>query len=630
PYRSAFYAFGIEAIDTAAERAAVISRTLAAFSSPRPSFGVALAPQPHPNFEVPIAPPGSVITHIVRVRHIGEVGSLDTFSLSITGQWSAQVTPTQVTLAPCAASWVTVSVSVPATATWDASDGVTLTATSTLSPAFSAAVALRQKTPRGILLVDDDRFFDREADYLGDLALYGNRADRWSTRGGDAANSPPLSVLQLYPLVIWFNAYDWFSPISGDELDRLGAYLEGGGRLLLTSQAALHLNGGHPVVRRHFGVGQISLTDATSNVFGTPSHWVGMGLVSGTLLTGLNGRFPYNWNLSTSIQPVRSAQVVLRGDSGQPFGLIHEQVAHGAPISSHLPGWLAPATWRAALLPFALETLTPSVRAELTNRLVGWLSWLGESSLEAHSAQAAPGDPITFSVRAQLDGARNAPITAQVALSVMLSSDAYLASSALNNPQPPHYAGEWSGTLGAGHSQSWTFVVTTPLTLPAGSVVTATAFFVLERVGIRFARQAAVRIGGPLLTTSLVLSPPVPTWGGLVTATARVTNVGSALAPSAALDIVVPKPLRVLTGTLSVPSSGTIISAPNRARWLGALAPGEGISVTYVLTLPALTLVPGAYYHAIMASEGRAPYVQSAHWLQPLTWSSHLPIVRRP
>lgn len=631
PYRSAFYSFGIEAIDTAAERAAVISRTLAAFEVPRPLFGVALAPQLHPNFEIPVAPPGGVITHAVRVRHIGEVGSAEVFTLSLAGgQWSAQISPTAVTLSPCATAWVTVTVTVPATATWDALNVMTLTATSSLSPTFSASVALRQKTPRGILLVDDDRFFDREADYLADLAVYGNLADRWSTRGGDAANSPPLSVLQLYPLVIWFNAYDWFDPISNDELTRLGAYLEGGGRLLFTSQAALHLRQEHSAVSRYLGVAQLNATDATSNVFGVPAPWVGSRLVSGTLLTGPNGRFPYNWNLSASVQPIPRAQIVLRGDSGQPFGLAHERTAHGAVVTSHLTSWLAPASWRAAVLPFALETLTPSVRGELTNRLVGWLSWLGESSLEADRAYALPGEPVTFTVRAQLDAARTAPITAHVALSAQVSGGAEVVASTLGNPQPPHGAGDWAGALTSGQSQVWVFVVTTPLTLPAGSAITATAFFSLEGIGIRFARQAAVRVGGSHLTTALVLSPSAPSWGGWVTATAFLTNIGGASAPSAVLDVVVPTPLQLLTRTVNAPSSGTVVSASNRVRWLGALAPGEGISLTYVFTLPAFSPMPGAYYHAVMAGNGDVPYTQSAQWIEPPIRLLHLPAVRRP
>jgi len=215
PYRSALYAFGLEAIDTTAERAAVISRTLAAFAALSPTVGVALAHQPHPNFDLPAALPGQTITHVVRVRHIGEAGGTDTFSLTLSGGgWPAQVTPRAVTLAPCNAAFVTVTIQVPLTATWDAHDALTLTATSIASPAASASVVLSHKTPAGILLVDDDRFFDKEDDYLDALAAYGNRADRWSTRGGDAAQGPPLDVLRMYPLVIWFNAYDWFSPLS--------------------------------------------------------------------------------------------------------------------------------------------------------------------------------------------------------------------------------------------------------------------------------------------------------------------------------------------------------------------------------------------------------------------------------
>jgi hypothetical protein len=631
PYRSALYAFGLEAIDTTAERAVVISRTLAAFAALSPTAGVALAHLPYPSFDLPAALPGQTITHVVRVRHIGEAGGTDTLSLTLAGGgWLAQVNPSTVTLAPCSAAFVTVTVQVPLTATWDAHNALTLTATSIVSPAASASVVLSHKTPAGILLVDDDRFFDKEDDYLDALAAYGNRADRWSTRGGDAAQGPPLDVLRMYPLVIWFNAYDWFSPLSAAELERLGAYLEGGGRVMLSSQAALHYLAGHPGLARYFGLAGIDFTDATSNVVGAPGHAIGVGYAGGTLLTGLGERFPYNWNLSTAVQPVQTAGVVVRGDSGQPFGLAQTGLASGPRFMPNFQGALAPEQWRAVLLPWAFETLEPSARRALMNRIVGWLSWLGESSLAADAPDASPGQQVTFTLAAQLDPVRaSSPLTATVSLSATLAGEGALVSSNLPAFVPPADAGSWHGVITAGQRLSWTFVAQVPATATAGSALTATAFFSLDEVGIRFVKSASVRVGGPTLTAALQLSDSAPRWGDRITATVVLTNLGATLAPSATLDAVVPTGLILLTDTVSGPGTGDLRVAGNRLTWRGPLDSGAAISVTYAFTLPRFMPSPDAYYHAVMfGQQGRCEGQRDA-WIIPRTWRGWLPITRR-
>ena len=630
PYRSALYAFGLEAIDTTAERAAVISHTLAAFAALSPTVGVALAHQPHPNFDLPAALPGQTITHAVRVRHTGEAGSSDTFQIALSGgQWPAQVTPSAVTLAPCSAAFVTVTVQVPLAATWDARDALTLTATSTISPAASASVVLSHKTPAGILLVDDDRFFDKEGDYLDALMAYGNRADRWSTRGGDAAQGPPLDVLRMYPLVIWFNAYDWFSPLSVAELGRLGEYLEGGGRLMISSQAALHHLEGQPALARYFGLASIDFTDATSNVLSAPGHAIGAEFISGTLLTGLGGRFPYNWNLSTAVQPISTAGVVVRGDSGQPFGLAQTGLASRPQFAPNFQGALAPREWRAGMLPWAFEALEPSARRALMNQIVGWLSWLGESSLEAEALAVMPGQPATFTLVARLDSVRAAlPLTAVASLSATLAGEGALVSSTLPAFAPPADAGAWQGVITAGQHLSWTFVVQVPPTATTGSTLTATAFLSLDEAGIRFARSASVRVGRPVLTAALQLPAGAPRWGDRLTATVVLTNLGSTFAPSTTLDAVIPTGLRLLTDTVAGPGTGDLRSAGNRLIWRGPIGAGAAISVTYAFTLPQFMPWPEAYYHAAMFGQAGQLEGQRDAWIAPQTWRRWLPLTR--
>ncbi|MDW8293451.1 MAG: S8 family serine peptidase [Anaerolineae bacterium] len=630
PYRAALFAFGIEAIHSATERAAVISRTLEAFIAPRPAQGVALAAQPQPHWEVPAALPGEVITHLLRVRHTGEAGITETLALTISSpRWQVSITPTQLMLAPCQAAWVTATMRVPLTATWDVTETALVTASLLSAPTVSAVTSLRGKTPAGILLVDDDRFFDREADYLSALAAFGNRVDRWSTLGGDARNSPPLHVLQMYPLVIWFNAYDWFDPLAEDEAARLASYLEGGGRLFLTSQAALYyVSPSHPFMRDYLGVSAVDFTSATSNVIGTPEHVVGLGFPNSTLLTGAGGRFPYNWNLSTALHPMRSAAVALRGDRYQPFGLAHRGEARGAARMPHVAGWLAPTTWRTVFMPFAFEALEPQARASLMNRVVGWLSWLGESSLTPHTHDVQPGELLTVSLRVLLDESRLSAITANVRVSATVSSEGTVLASELHGAAG-QFAGAWQGTLGAGQALTWNFVLTTSPALPAGTPLTITAFFALDELGTRFAREVVVRLGAPQLTATLQLAPTPARWGQRVTATVWLTNLGITHAPSVTLLAIAPFGARLLSHTVSASAGNANASVPNLARWEGALTAGTAVQMTYALTLPQLSASPSAFHHAVLYGDAEPLQHHIGTWIEPSTERAFLPIVAR-
>jgi len=365
-------------------------------------------------------------------------------------------------------------------------------------------------------------------------------------------------------------------------------------------------------------------------VVGAPGHAIGIGYAGGTLLTGLGGRFPYNWNLSTAVQPVQTASVVVRGDSGQPFGLAQASLASGPRFTPNFQAALAPEQWRAVLLPWAFETLEPSARRALMNRIVGWLSWLGESSLVADVTSALPGQAVTFTLTAKLDSVRaTSPLTAVVSLSATLAGEGALVSSNLPAFVPPDDAGSWQGVITAGQHLRWTFVAQVPATATAGSALTATAFLSLDEVGIRFARSAAVRVGGPVLTAALELPAGAPRWGDRITVTAVLTNLGPTLAPSATLDVVVPAGPRLLTDTVAGSGTGDLRSADNRLIWRGPLNAGAAISITYAFTLPRFTPWPGAYYHAVMFGQEGGYEGQRDAWIAPQTWRRWLAVARR-
>ncbi len=632
PYRSAFFAFGFEAISSASERATVMRRVLDAFDAPKPTVGVELQSRDAYFTSAPVGLPGSVVTHALRVRHVGDGGVTDTITLTLSGnQWDAALSADLVQLAPCSSTVVIISHTIPLTVGWDARDTFTVTATSVTSPAVSATISFTSKSPAPVLLVDDDRFFDREAEFLDALAANGNlRVDRWDTgwRSGGAglSSAPTITALRMYPLVIWFNGYDWFDPLREGEAERLQAYLDSGGRLLISSQAMLYYLPAHPFTRQYLGVGDVDFNDLISHTHGAPSHPLGEGFGGGSLLNAL-GDFPYNWNLGVTLQPLRGAAVGLRADSRQPAALAQRVSSVHALPHSGLPGHLSPAEGRSIFLPFALELLTDTVRADLLNRAVGWLSWLGQSSLVPHARRVMPGDRVTFTLRLTMDESPTTPtLTQQVAISVSLSSRLTLAQTTLNDPAP-NRAGEWRGALAPGDVLTFTFVVTADPSMALGEVATATLHVTLEDLDLHFTRDAVVQ-ASPALTASLD-AHGAPFWNRPLTVTFALTNTGAVSAADARATIAVPFGLRLITTSVQSPATGTAIAHGNVITWHGGLSAGESVTLTYAISLPA-NAAGRAFYHAAWYDNGGALPEQVEVWIAPRgVHERFLPLVRR-
>ncbi len=622
-YRAAYFSFGVESIYSATERTDVLQRVINAFDAPRQSTGVELLSHDQFATGVPIGLPGQVLTHVVRLRNTGDVGITDTFSLALSGNhWQTSLSSAQVVLAPCQTSLLTLTVTIPQTATWNMYDAVTLTASSAHSPSVTSALSFTTKTPAGILLVDDDRFYSHEQDYLDALAANGNTADRYDTGNNNGfVSSPPLALLRMYPAIIWFNAYDWYSPISLGEEETLSQYLDGGGRLFFSSQAALDYTLLSDFNQDYLGVADINFSDVTSHVVGAPGNVIGDQFSGGSMLP-----FPYNWNLSSAVQPLSGTQVILRGDSGQPFGLARECAT-------------CPAAWRTVFMPFAFEVLTSPVKADLLNRITGWQSWLGHSSLAANRASVAPGEAVTYTLQLKLDD-QVAPglhslmqspgaLTTTLAISVPLDTNLSVLSSTLSN-STTHNAGEWRGEVRFGEVLTFTFVAAAAPALSDGTPLTATLLAALEEPDIHFSRQALVHVNAPQLASTLTTQPPQPRWNSTLTFTLRVTNTGTANAPDASVMNAIPTGLRLFTPTLTLSGPGNTTLPGQRIGWQGVLSAGQAITLTYVVSTPAFTNDSvGAFYNAAQVDNGAGRVSQSELWVTPHTAVYYLPVLRR-
>ncbi len=129
-------------------------------------------------------------------------------------------------------------------------DLVTIATTSTMVTAPSRS--LTSKTPAPVLLVDDDRWYPVEDRYKEAFIAKGIPLTCGIPQSGQGATttSPLTTTLSMYPVTVWFTGYDWYAPVTDVEIQRLMAYLDGGGRLLLSSQDFVYHHEGEPLTRR--------------------------------------------------------------------------------------------------------------------------------------------------------------------------------------------------------------------------------------------------------------------------------------------------------------------------------------------------------------------------------------------
>ena len=109
--------------------------------------------------------------------------------------------------------------------------------------------------PKEILLVDDD---DNDPDvrsyYETALTELGHSYDVWDTGGSD--NEPTLADLSCHEMVIWFTGASWggYAGPGAEGEEALSDYIDGGGKLFITSQDYHFDKGLTPFMQNYLGV----------------------------------------------------------------------------------------------------------------------------------------------------------------------------------------------------------------------------------------------------------------------------------------------------------------------------------------------------------------------------------------
>ena len=228
--------------------------------------------------------PGTAVTQTVILHNMGIEADQVTFTkeggpwpLDLTLQDGGQIIVTEVyTISPCTAVTLTASIAIPTDAPRDITSRYDLHFNSLGGTAASAALSVAAKTPAPVLLVDDERWYRYEDRYTASLDALDIGYDMLDTKGAALAHA--ADILPRYPLVIWWTGYDWYQPLAAADETNLAAYLDAGGRLLLSSQDLMDINGGNPFIKERLGIVAASYSITATEVTGVSGGPLQAGL----------------------------------------------------------------------------------------------------------------------------------------------------------------------------------------------------------------------------------------------------------------------------------------------------------------------------------------------------------------
>jgi uncharacterized repeat protein (TIGR01451 family) len=321
---------------------------------------------------------------------------------------------------------------------------------------------------------------------------------------------------------------------------------------------------------------------------------------------------------------------------GTPVGLTDQEYA-GDPMysSAYTDTYTGARTRRTVFLAFPFEALPETGRAEVMERTIGWLSWLGGSTFTTDRRVVSSGDALTYSVVLRNDG----PETVSTSFSNTLPLSLTMISGSLAGPatyQQNARLLSWRGGLSPGASVAFTYRATVSAGLPAGTLIINTAYLGLEDQGLRFRRSAAVRVGAPDLSPSVLQCGPSPARpGAVITCTVILANSGPGQSGAVVVTNLLPADTSVAPGSLVWTGGGMAETLTGTVRWSGPLSAGSRVTVTYRLALPVglSTAWRAPLYSVALLEDGVGEYPHMGEvWERPAwvllePYGFYLPVV---
>ena len=601
PFRLVYLGFGLEGVPEATDRAEILARSFAYFEEPREQIGVELMPSRIDELAIP----GEQMVYNIHVLNRSETVT-DTVTLSISGaDWPTNLVTKTLTLGPCETGQTILTLDVPPDLPPRVVETLRVTAVSSNNPAYTDQLLVQHTSPGDILFVDDDRWYDQTAELTAALDNMELIYDRWDT--GHAAiqqrNGPPRELLRQYDFVIWYTGYDWFQPITQAEREALTAYLAQGGRLFLTSQDFLYYHHNSELARNYFGVADYWESLEPTRLIGS-DHTA----VSPEALSPLALDFTPYQNHGDGIVPASYSQPFFWHDRALPAGTA-----------------TAGDNWRAVFWGVPFETITPTSQAEVMNRIIGWLSDLGDSSFTVDQRVGQIGEPRTYTITVQqMENGVNNTVWLTNTLPALLQIDtSSITGGASYNSSIRQLT--WAGTLSSGSQHIITYQATAPGPLPAGHMFENVLQLRDGRHNLTFTRQATSWVAAPEIATTITAVLNQPIAATIFTYTIGLQNVG--LAPSNQISTVVslPNTFHIVTDTLAS-TAGEAAVGDRQLYWSGALAVAESVTLTLVLTREMAAL-PQWVATTSLVDDGVTTPVFFAQWTYLPVYSQFLPTI---
>jgi uncharacterized repeat protein (TIGR01451 family) len=566
PYRALFLSFGFEGINTRADRSQTMQQSIDWLMQTPAANGVELTPTE----ETIIGNFDDAVSHTIRLRNTGTNDDVYTMTLGSGTPYNWPVNPTppaSVALNACQSQVITIGVQVNVIDTWHVSDTLTLTAQSTNESSLTDVATRTTKSPAPVLLVDDDRWYSFAEEYKSALAAKSIPYDYWyvpKSWSGPVPPSPPLETLQMYPMTVWYTAYDWYQPLTTEEEIRLAAYLDGGGRLFFSSQDYIYnLPDGVPssFAQDYLGVLEHTEDFSSTTVTGQPNNPVGHHLGPYALT------FPPGYkNWTDALTPTTSAQAATVGQHGQTNSVTHAGTGTGG---DH---------WHTNFLAYGPELLPDIERARLMQRSVGWLSWLGRSTVTPSVSATLDGAVVTYTAIITNDGWSNLPTvhftaTFPAELTVGTSTPGLALDTGGNLV--------WNGSLNKNQSKVLTYTATIANALPLGTVISQTSWLAYPEHNILFDRVADVYVNFPTLNTSAMSVTPAQDVekNDVLTYTIVLRNNGVVDDPMVTATNTLPHMLDLVS--VDTPSQGSVFSSSKSITWTTPVAKDQAVTLTY-------------------------------------------------
>ncbi|MDY7041749.1 MAG: hypothetical protein SVX38_12880 [Chloroflexota bacterium] len=232
---------------------------------------------------------------------------------------------------------------------------------------------------------------------------------------------------------------------------------------------------------------------------------------------------------------------------------------------------------------FPFETLDEAAAQTTMEKVIGWLSRLGTSTLRADRTTVASGSAVTYTLVMRNDSQQ---AIAWSTISDTIPANTSYVPGSLQPAQAIYHpltrTITWQGPLVIGDAVTLTYRLSVTHPLSPSTYITNVARLEDADHGLSFRRHAVVRVNAPDLSPStLTVNQDTARPGDVLTYTILLRNEGIIDAVGAIISAPVPAHTTYVSGSLSAQGGGTLDDSDGLIRWSGTVSLGVPVTVTY-------------------------------------------------